>query len=219
MFSILLLEDDKELNSTIKQFLEYLGYKVFVAFDAWEAKDIVYETSIDLMLLDVKVPKQNGFNLLKELRDSGNTTPAIFITSLNTIDDLSRGFDAGCDDYIKKPFELKELELRVKATINKNFKSQKNIVKIDESIEFDIENFKLIVDNKEISLKQKEVNLLSLFLKNRDKIVSYDLINTTLWNYDEEPNSKSLRTYIYNLRRYLGKDRIKTVKNRGYTFE
>jgi len=219
MFSILLLEDDKELNSTIKQFLEYLGYKVFVAFDAWEAKDIVYETSIDLMLLDVKVPKQNGFNLLKELRDSGNTTPAIFITSLNTIDDLSRGFDAGCDDYIKKPFELKELELRVKATINKNFKSEENIVKIDESIEFDIENFKLIVDNKEISLKQKEVNLLSLFLKNRDKIVSYDLINTTLWNYDEEPNSKSLRTYIYNLRRYLGKDRIKTVKNRGYTFE
>jgi len=219
MHNILLLEDDIELNSTIKQFLEYLGYKVFVAFDAEVAKDIVYETSIDLMLLDVKVPKQNGFDLLKELRDSGNTTPAIFITSLNTIDDLSRGFDAGCDDYIKKPFELKELQLRVQAAIKKSFKAVDNRVKIDDNIEFDIDNFKLIVDKKEISLKQKEANLLSLFLKNRGKIVSYDLINTTLWDYNEEPNNKSLRTYIYNLRRYLGKDRIKTVKNQGYTFE
>ncbi len=219
MFSIFLLEDDKELNSTIKQFLEYLGYKVFVAFDAWEAKDTIYENSIDIILLDVKVPKQNGFDLLRELRESGNTIPAIFLTSLNSIDDLSRGFDAGCDDYIKKPFELKELELRLKALIKKSYKSEKNIVCINDTIEFDIENFKLKVDNKEINLKQKEANLLSLFLKNRGKIVSYDLINTTLWDYEQEPNSKSLRTYIYNLRRYLGKDRIKTVKNQGYTLE
>ncbi len=219
MFSIFLLEDDKELNSTIKQFLEYLGYKVFVAFDAWEAKDAIYENSIDIMLLDVKVPKQNGFDLLRELRESGNTIPAIFLTSLNSIDDLSRGFDAGCDDYIKKPFELKELELRLKALIKKSYKSEKNIVCINDTIEFDIENFKLKVDNKEINLKQKEAKLLYLFLNNRDKIVNYDLINTTLWKYEEDSNSKSLRTYIYSLRKYLGKNRIKSIKNIGYKFE
>lgn len=219
MHTILILEDDKELNSTIKQFLEYIGYKVFVAFDAWEAKDTIYEQSLDLMLLDVKVPKQNGFDLLKELRDTGNTTPAIFVTSLNTIDDLSRGFDAGCDDYIKKPFELKELELRIKALIKKSYKSEKNIFHINDTIEFDLENFKLTVDNKEIYLKQKEAKLLYLFLNNRDKIVSYDLINSTLWEYEEDPNSKSLRTYIYSLRKHLGKVRIKSIKNIGYKFE
>ncbi len=216
---IMLLEDDRQLHMTIKAFLEYIDYEVISAYDAMEAKEMLYEKSSDLMLLDVKVPYQNGFDLLKELREGGDTTPAIFITSLSSIDDLSRGFDVGCDDYIKKPFELKELELRVKAAINKSFGSQKGIVKIDETTEFDIENFSLKIEDKKINLKQKEAKLLSLFLKNRAKIVSYDLINSTLWDYDEEPNSKSLRTYIYNLRAYLGRDRIRTVKNRGYTFE
>ena len=219
MHSILLLEDDIELNGTIKQFLEYLGYKVFVAFDAEVAKDIVYENSIDLMLLDVKVPKQSGFDLLKELRDSGNTTPAIFITSLNTIDDLSRGFDAGCDDYIKKPFELKELQLRVQAAIKKSFNATSNRVKIDENIEFDIDNFKLFINQKEQTLKQKEAKLLALFLKNRGKSLTYEQIFNAIWDYSQEPNSHSLRTYIHKLRQLIGKDRIKTIKNQGYLFE
>ena len=90
MQNILVLEDDIQLSDTIKQFLEYSGYMVYPAYDASQAKDILYEKSIDLMLLDVKVPHQNGFDFLQERRDSGDTTPAIFVTSLNAVDDVTQ---------------------------------------------------------------------------------------------------------------------------------
>ncbi|NOR55324.1 MAG: response regulator, partial [Sulfurovum sp.] len=102
--SILLLEDDQQLSDTIKQFLEYQGYEVFCAYDGLQAQDLAYEKKIDLMLLDVKVPNQNGFDFLQTLRDDGIETPAIFITSLNSVEDVTRGFNIGCDDYIRKPF-------------------------------------------------------------------------------------------------------------------
>ena len=119
--NILLLEDDISLNDTIKQFLEHAGYEVFSAFDAFEARDILYEHSVDLMLLDIKVPYQNGFDFLSEVRQEGNDSPAIFITSLNAVDDVTRGFDVGCDDYIRKPFALKELLARVQVLIKRHF--------------------------------------------------------------------------------------------------
>ncbi len=129
MKTILLLEDDLQLSDTIKQFLEYKKYKVYSAYDAYQATDILYENKIDLMLLDVKVPYQNGFDLLSEIRSKGDTTPAIFITSLNSVDDVTKGFDIGCDDYIRKPFALKELFVRIEVI----FKRQ--LIKYDEIIE------------------------------------------------------------------------------------
>jgi DNA-binding response OmpR family regulator len=111
--SILLLEDDQQLSDTVKQFLHYQGYEVFCAYDGLQAQDLAYEKQIDLMLLDIKVPHQDGFDFLQTLREKGVQTPAIFITSLNSVDDVTRGFDIGCDDYIRKPFALKELQVRV----------------------------------------------------------------------------------------------------------
>ena len=105
--TIFLLEDDLQLSRTIRKFLEHSGYKVHLAHDAREARDLLYENPVDLMLLDVKVPYQNGFDLLSELREEGNKTPAIFITSLHTVEDLTRGFDAGCDDYIRNRLSSK----------------------------------------------------------------------------------------------------------------
>jgi DNA-binding response OmpR family regulator len=104
--SILLLEDDIQLNDTVKQFLELKGYEVYVAYDGLQAEEIAYEKHIDLMLLDVKVPQLSGFDFLKRIRNEGRETPAIFITSLNSVEDVEKGFALGCDDYIRKPFSL-----------------------------------------------------------------------------------------------------------------
>ena len=216
--SILVLEDDLQLHDTVKQFLEHLGYKVLSAFDAYEAKDLLYEKHVDLMLLDVKVPYQNGFDLLSELRKEGNQTPAIFITSLHTVEDLTRGFDAGCDDYIRKPFALKELQMRLEANLKKTFKTHDNMVTIDKNTIFEIKKYELSVDGTPIALKQKEATLLAYLLSHPNEVLSYEMIYRELWDYEEEPNPASLRTYIHTLRSHLGKERIETIKNRGYRF-
>jgi len=214
---ILLLEDDLELHETIKQFLNMKGYEVVSAFDSDEALLEIYEKNIDLMLLDVKVPKLNGFEFLQRVRKTTDT-PAIFITSLNSIDDVEKGFEIGCDDYIKKPFSLKELLIRVKSRIKNSYNTYKNRIEIDTNIEFDTDELQLYRDNEKIALKTKELKLLSLFLKYPNKLLSYEEIFDVLWEYGDEPSSGSLRTYIKTLRSVIGKDRIETIKNIGYRF-
>jgi DNA-binding response OmpR family regulator len=216
--TVLLLEDDLQLSDTVKQFLEYSGYKVYPAYDASEAKDILYEKNIDLMLLDIKVPHQNGFDFLQEVRDSGDFTPAIFITSLNSVDDVTRGFDIGCDDYIRKPFALKELLARVEAISKRNFGTQESQLDLGNAYTFDIKGLFLTHKNKKVPLKTKEVKLLALFLKNTNKLLTYEEIFEVLWEYDETPSSGSLRAYINTLRNLLGKETIETVKHSGYRY-
>jgi len=215
---IFLLEDDLQLHSTIKQFLEHLDYEVLSAYDAHEAKDLLYEKRVDLMLLDVKVPYQNGFDLLHDLRDEGNQSPAIFITSLHTVEDLTRGFDAGCDDYIRKPFALKELQMRLEANLKKSFQTHDSIIDIDKDKQFEINEYQLTILGQKIPLKKKESILLAYLLSHPNEILTYEVLYSELWEYEEEPNPASLRTYIHTLRTHLGKERIETIKNRGYRY-
>ncbi len=218
MTNILLLEDDVQLNDTIKQFLEHSGYRVFPAYDAFEAKDILYEKSIDLMLLDVKVPNQNGFDFLKEQRDSGDTTPAIFITSLNAVDDVTKGFDVGCDDYIRKPFALKELLVRVESLIKRHYGTKDNRVDLGDGYWFDIKGVFLEKDGQKVALKTKESKLISLFIKYPNELLTYERIYESLWDFDETPSQGSLRSYVNTLRNLLGKDSIETIKQTGYRY-
>ncbi len=215
---ILLLEDDLQLSDTVKQFLEYHGYEVVIAYDAWQAKDRLYETHIDLMLLDIKVPFQNGFDLLAELRKEGNTTPAIFITSLNSIEDMTRGFDAGCDDYIRKPFALKELLLRIESQLKRLYGTREELIDLGNGLQFNPKEYQLILNAKVVPLKIKEAKLLSLLLEHPHELLSYAKIFEAVWDYDEEPSGGSLRAYVKTIRAYIGKDRIETVKNIGYRF-
>jgi len=217
--TLLLLEDDIQLSDTVKQFLEYSNYAVYPAYDASEAKDILYEKSIDLMLLDVKVPHQNGFEFLQERRDAGDSTPAIFITSLNSADDVEQGFDRGCDDYIRKPFALKELLVRVESLLKRNFGTQNNQLDLGNGYSFDIKGLFLEKEGKKIALKTKETKLLSLFLQNANELLTYERIFEELWEYDETPSQGSLRAYINTLRNILGKEKIETIKHTGYRYD
>ena len=216
---LLLLEDDIALNETIVDYFESLDYSVISVYDGNSALDTIYENNFDLLLLDVNVPDINGFEILKTLREQNVTTPAIFITSLNSMLDLENGYDSGCDDYIRKPFALKELKLRVETILKREFfHNSSSKVEIDKNIYYDANSNLLSINESEIQLNNKLAKLLKLFLQNRDNIVTHETIYAALWEYDEEISESALRTYIKDLRKYLGKEKIVSIKKLGYKF-
>ncbi len=216
--TLLLLEDDLQLSDTVKQFLQLKGYNVYCAYDGLQAEEIVFEKHIDLMLLDVKVPHLNGFDFLTRLRSEGKEIPAVFITSLNSVDDVAQGFESGCDDYIRKPFALKELLVRVESLLKRSFKTHHESISLGSDLLFDTKELILTQQHRKIPLKTKELKLLALFLQHANELLEYETIFEALWDYDEEPNAGSLRTYIKTLRAAIGKEKIETVKNIGYRF-
>ena len=172
-----------------------------------------------MLLLDVNIPGINGFDLLKEAREGDVVAPAIFITSLNSVDDLEKGFQSGCDDYIRKPFVLKELLIRVETLLKRGFYHEaKELIKISENISYDSKNNELIIDGETVSLGNKESLLFKLFMKNEGEVIVHERIYEHLWNFDEEPSDTALRTYIKNLRKIIGKDKIVSIKKQGYKF-
>ncbi|MFA6189306.1 MAG: response regulator transcription factor [Sulfuricurvum sp.] len=216
---LFLLEDDPNLSESVTEYLENQGYAVACAYDAASAEEILYETKFDLLLLDVNVPGGNGFSLLKSSRDNGNTTPAIFITSRNAMDDLEEGFKSGGDDYLRKPYELKELLLRIQTILKRNFFHPQNaLLDLGNNIAYDIENQCLLSKGIEQSLQPKEHKLLKLFIQRQGELLTHETIMEYLWEYDEISNDGSLRTYIKSLRKLLGKDRIVSHKRIGYQF-
>ena len=219
MSKILLLEDDANLNETVTEFLSEEGYEVVSVYDGYEAQEKLYESKYDLLLLDVNTPGINGFDLLKEARESNVLAPAIFITSLDSVDDLEKGFESGCDDYIRKPFVLKELKIRVEMLLKRSFfHESKETIEISETIKYDIKNNELIINDETVSLGHKESMLLKLFMKTEGEVVAHERIYEHLWDYDEEPSDTALRTYIKNLRKMIGKEKIVSIKKQGYKF-
>jgi DNA-binding response OmpR family regulator len=216
---LLLLEDDVNLNDTINEFLEENGFEVQSVYDGEEANEKIYENRYDLFLLDVNVPGISGFELLKNLRQNGDKTPAIYLTSLNSVDDLSIGYESGCDDYIRKPFALQELLLRIQTILKREFFHEKsNTIEIDSHLLYDVGSNELQKDGQSVRLQNKEAILLKLFLQKRGEIISHETILDTLWGYDEVSSDDALRTYIKNLRKIIGKEYIISVKKLGYKF-
>jgi two-component system, OmpR family, response regulator len=215
---ILLLEDDINLSDTVCDYLEEKGFEVICVYDGEEALSSIYENRFDLLLFDVNVPIKNGFQVLKEIRKDGNDTPTIYITSLNSVDSLEQGYSSGCDDYIRKPFELKELLIRIQTILKREFSQKSEIVNITETITFNSISSELKDANEEIKLNLKELKLLKFFLQHPNELLVHDRIYDYVWDYDEEYSDNSLRTYIKNLRKILGKDKIVSLKKLGYRF-
>ena len=215
---ILLLEDDLMLSEVIVEHLEEYGYKVTALYDGIAAEDLLFEEKFDLLLLDVNVPLLNGFELLKNLRQSNNNTPAIFITSMNTPQDVLEGFELGANDYLKKPFEMIELKARID-NIKRQFKiDETDVFKISDNLFYDFSRYVLKRDNKEVKLSKKEGEFLAYFLKHRGKVLSADELMVNVWSYDTAPSSATLRTYIKTLRKHLGEHSISTIRGVGYVF-
>ena len=206
------------MSDTVCDYLEEKGFEVICVYDGEEALSSIYENRFDLLLLDVNVPIKNGFQVLKEIRKDGNNTPAIYITSLNSVDSLEQGYSSGCDDYIRKPFELKELLIRIQTILKREFSQKNEIVNITETITFNSISSELKDADKEIKLNLKELKLLKVFLQHPSELLVHDRIYDYVWDYDEDYSDNSLRTYIKNLRKILGKDKIVSLKKLGYRF-
>jgi two-component system, OmpR family, response regulator len=215
---ILLLEDDLNLSETLSDYFEEQGFEVVCVYDGDDAISAIYESNFDLLLLDVNVPKKNGFDVLKEIRSQNNNIPAIFTTSLNSMDSLEEGFLSGCDDYIRKPFELKELLIRVQTILKREFSHKNDVINITDDITFNSVSSELKNKNEEIKLNLKELKLLKFFLQHPNELLVHERIYDYVWEYDEEYSDNSLRTYIKNLRKILGKDKIVSLKKLGYRF-
>jgi DNA-binding response OmpR family regulator len=188
-------------------------------YDSHETLDALYDKQFDILILDVNLPDNSGFELLKELREADISTPAIFTTSLNSIDDLEMGYNVGCDDYLKKPFELRELLYRIQALIKRELNTHQDIIQLSSNITFDIKNSLLKDADKTINLKNKESQLLKLLLQNKNQLVRFETIFDRVWSYEEEASDMSLRTYIKNLRNIIGKEKIISIKRQGYKLE
>jgi len=216
---LFLLEDDANLNETIVDYLEEHGYRVDAAYDGHEAQDLLYEKRYDLLLLDVNTPGINGFNLLRQAREEGVRAPAIYITSLSSVEDLETGFASGADDYIRKPFALKELLIRGETLIKRSFfHEERETIPVTDTLHYDIKNGALMDGDTLVQLGVKESKLFTLFMKHPDEVIAHERIFRVVWDYDEEPSDTSLRTYIKNLRKLIGKDRIVSIKKQGYKY-
>lgn len=216
---ILLLEDDPILSDIMYDYLVDIGYQVTLCCDGESALEAIDTTNFDLFIFDINVPMQSGIEVLKDARSYHKNTPTILITAYQDIEHLKRGFIAGCDDYIKKPFELEELDYRIE-NIKRKFNIETNqSVLISDNIYFDYSKYLIKIDDNIHKLSQKESQILNYFLNNQKRAISHDELMQNIWEYQDIPSDATLRVYIKNLRSIIGFDKIRTIRGLGYSFE
>ena len=214
---ILLLEDDSILSEILEEFLLSLGYQVSLALNGKVAEELAYSEKFDLFILDVNVPYVNGFEFLKSLRELKNETPAIFITSLSDPEDMKEGFAVGADDYIKKPFDLSELELRIN-NIKRHFNLENHTIMIDKNITLDMQNLVMMIAGEAQNITGKDAAVLAYLVEHHDRVISLEELGVNIWDYENVPSDATLRTYIKNIRKLIGDAYISNLKGVGYRF-
>jgi len=213
---ILLLEDDLSLREIVQDELVRLGYDVHAFKDGIEAKESVKVNKYDLMLVDINVPGIDGYKFIESIRSDNSKLPVIIISSYTDTDHLSKGYELGCNDYLRKPFSLKELELRVKELIKRNTLGSEGMwIDLEHEFRFNAESLELYHRDKLIMLTQKEQLLIDILIKNRNSIVHTDEILGYVWD-NATGSLNSLRVLIFKLRQKLGYDLILNMKNLGY---
>ncbi len=216
---ILLLEDDYLYKVSIKEFLQELDFIVDDFENGDEALDAVFTNSYDLLLLDIRVPGMDGFTLVETIRKEKLNTPIIILTSLTDITNLSRGYELGCNDYIRKPFDLIELKFRIEQLIkNSCFKTLDDVIKIPPNYKFDVKKNILFIDDLQIDLSFKESELVSFLVQNRGFFVSIETLHERIWE-NKEISYSDIRMCIKRIREKTCKDFIKTKRFVGYKID
>ncbi|RUM60354.1 MAG: DNA-binding response regulator [Persephonella sp.] len=216
---ILIVEDNVELNKTLKEILELNGYLVESAYDGEEALDFILTGDYDLIILDILLPKLDGYEVCKIVRDKGIKTPILMLTAKGTIQDKVKGLDIGADDYLVKPFEVEELLARIRALIRRNSTEKSDVVKIDD-IEIDFTNREVRKDGKKLIVPPKLFCILEQLVRNRGKVVSYETLMNKCWDINDYPTKENVRANIKLLRKLLGnKDIIHNVLGVGYKID
>ncbi len=213
---VLLLEDDLLFCESLEDFLEEEGFDIVSAHNPHQALDLTYEQKFDLYLLDINLPLMSGIEFLDSLRQSGDLTPAIFLTSYQDKEVMKEGFLKGCDDYLRKPVDLEELHLRILSVMKRYRGESKQCI---QNICIDLEQKRLYKDGIAVEVTLREFELLALFFHNKDKVVSKEMIFETLWRTEEEGSDGAVRVYINRLKKILGTESLKNIRGVGYIYE
>lgn len=218
MIKILLIEDDLSLSNSVFDFLDDFA-DVMQIFDGeeglYEAESGVY----DLILLDLMLPEKNGFQVLKELREKGITTPVLIMTAKESIDDKGQGFDLGADDYLTKPFYLEELKMRIQALLKRSGKFNDNSL-IYGDIRVGMSTNSTFVNQTEVELLGKEFDLLVYFLQNQNVILPKSQIFDRIWGFDSDTTISVVEVYVSKVRKKLKgtlfSENLQTLRSVGY---
>lgn len=222
MRRILIADDNKNIISILSDYAKKEGYEVFTAFDGEETLDVFDNHKIDLILLDVMMPKLDGFEVCKIIRET-SAIPIIMITARGEDYDKIMGLDIGADDYIVKPFSPGEVMARVRAILRRVNENKNEIIQYD-NLKIDLEKYVVEIDEKQVNLTKKEIEILWLLVTNKGKVFTRDNLLDSVWGYDYYGDSRTVDSHIKRLRAKLNKFsnnnwKIKTIWGVGYQFE
>ncbi|MEJ2900912.1 response regulator transcription factor [Pedobacter panaciterrae] len=222
---ILIVEDEPRVASLIKRGLEEQDFKVTLAFDGEMGKKLALSKTYDLIIMDIILPKINGLDLCKEIRAAHPHLPIIMLTALGTTDDKVDGFDAGADDYLVKPFELRELHVRIRALLKRNNNSlakQSTLLKYAD-LELNNQTMTVTRSGTEIALTPKELKLLEYMMQNAERVLSRAEIADKVWNTHFDTGTNFIDVYINYLRKKIDRDYpnklIHTKPGLGFIFK
>lgn len=214
MAVILIVEDETAINELIQRNLKLVGHTCISAYDGAEALSILGSQSFDLIILDIMLPKEDGFSLFQKIEG----IPTIFLTAKSGMLDKVKGLSMGADDYITKPFEMLELLARVEAVLRRTMKQQKSF-KI-EHVNIELESHQVFLDNEAVEMTPKEYSLLETLVLNRNIALSRERLLELVWGYEFEGDTRTVDVHIQKLRKKLKlTDNIKTVYKLGYRLE
>jgi len=220
---VLIIEDEKELSEVISSYLTDAGYTCEQASNLERAVDKISIYEYDILLLDIGLPDGNGLDLINTIKQFQSKTGIIIVSAKNSLDDKITGLDYGADDYMTKPFQLSELNSRIKAVLRRRHFDGSNMIQFNE-LTVDIESKTALVDQQPLTLTRKEYELLLFFMVNKNRLLTKEAIAEHLWgdNIDLADNFDFIYTHINNLRKKImrkgGTDYIKTVYGMGYKF-
>ena len=214
----MIVEDDEEIVSFLKRGLEEEGFFVDVAFEGEEGEYLAKNFLFDIIILDWMLPKKSGIEIVKSLREAKTSTPILMLTAKDSIKDKVDGLKGGADDYLTKPFSFDELIARVEALYRRDVARGSNLIEFND-ISINLDSKEIKKGNTTLRLTLKEYELLLLLIKNKNKIVSKRVIEETIWKDKEYLDSNVVEVAIYNLRKKVGKEYIKSLRGVGYKFE
>jgi len=206
--NILVVEDDQRVAELIKRGLEENGFSVTLAYDGLSGNKLIHQNRYDLIITDVILPKIDGLDLCKLIKENNPDLPIIMLTALGTTDDKVEGFDAGADDYLVKPFEMRELLARIRVLLKRSNKEVQNIGFVLKFADLEMNLHTKIVkrDNREINLTPKEFNLLEYMLKNSERVLSRGEIAEKVWNTHFDTGTNFIDVYINYLRKKIDRN-------------
>lgn len=215
---VLIVEDEHRIATAIKKGLEQEGYVVDMAFDGEEGLYLAEAESHDIIILDLMLPKVDGFELCKRLRSRNIHTPILILSAKGMVNDKVKGLDLGADDYLTKPFAFEELLARVRA-ISKRSRELLSDLIVNGDVKINIDAKEVYKNDVLVSLSSKEYSVIEYLMRNIGKTISKEQMISHVWSYDSDVMENTVEVTIKNLRKKLGVDLIKTIRGFGYKIE